>query len=128
MIEPFKMGYTAIGGLGVFILGMKYLSDSLQALSGDMIRKAISSVTTNRILAVVVGLFVTTFVQSSSITTVMVVGESGTGKELVARALHNLGSRAGAYVPLNAGAIAESLADAELFGHRRGALLEVRGS
>ena len=74
MIEPFKMGYTAIGGLGVFILGMKYLSDSLQALSGDMIRKAISSVTTNRILAVLVGLFVTTFVQSSSITTVMVVG------------------------------------------------------
>jgi phosphate:Na+ symporter len=74
MIEPFKMGYTAIGGLGVFILGMKYLSDSLQSLSGDLIRKAISSVTTNRILAVIVGLFVTTFVQSSSITTVMVVG------------------------------------------------------
>jgi len=74
MIEPFKMGYTAIGGLGVFILGMKYLSDSLQSLSGDIIRKAISSVTTNRILAVFVGLFVTTFVQSSSITTVMVVG------------------------------------------------------
>lgn len=74
MIEPFKMGYTAIGGLGVFILGMKYLSDSLQMLSGGLIRKAISSVTTNRILAVIVGLFVTTFVQSSSITTVMVVG------------------------------------------------------
>ncbi|MEJ2470000.1 MAG: Na/Pi cotransporter family protein [Desulfuromonadales bacterium] len=74
MIEPFKMGYTAIGGLGVFILGMKYLSDSLQSLSGNLIRKAISSVTTNRFLAVVVGLFVTMFVQSSSITTVMVVG------------------------------------------------------
>ncbi len=74
MIEPFKMGYTAIGGLGVFILGMKYLSDSLQSLSGDLIRKAIASVTTNRILAVFVGLVVTTFVQSSSITTVMVVG------------------------------------------------------
>jgi phosphate:Na+ symporter len=74
MIEPFKMGYTAIGGLGVFILGMKYLSDSLQSLSGGLIRKAISSVTTNRFLAVIVGLFVTTFVQSSSITTVMVVG------------------------------------------------------
>ncbi|WP_303721058.1 Na/Pi cotransporter family protein [Malonomonas rubra] len=74
MIEPFKMGYTAVGGLGVFILGMKYLSDSLQMLSGGMIRKAISSVTTNRFLAVLVGLFVTTFVQSSSITTVMVVG------------------------------------------------------
>ena len=79
MIEPFKMGYTAIGGLGIFILGMKYLSDSLQMLSGGLIRKAISSVTTNRFLAVLVGLFVTTFVQSSSITTVMVVGLTNAG-------------------------------------------------
>ncbi len=74
MIEPFTMGYTAVGGLGVFILGMKYLSDSLQMLSGGVIRKAISSVTSNRFLAVIVGLVITTFVQSSSITTVMVVG------------------------------------------------------
>ncbi|MBW2452708.1 MAG: Na/Pi cotransporter family protein [Deltaproteobacteria bacterium] len=74
MIEPFKMGYTALGGLGVFILGMKYLSESLQSLSGGLIRKAISSVTTNRFLAVIVGLTVTCFVQSSSITTVMIVG------------------------------------------------------
>ncbi|PKN11912.1 MAG: hypothetical protein CVU69_09875 [Deltaproteobacteria bacterium HGW-Deltaproteobacteria-4] len=79
MIEPFKMGYTAIGGLGVFILGMKYLSDSLQMLSGGLIRKAISSMTTNRFLAVLVGLFVTCFVQSSSITTVMVVGLTNAG-------------------------------------------------
>lgn len=79
MIEPFKMGYTAVGGLGVFIIGMKYLSDSLQVLSGGMIRKAISSVTTNRFLAVLVGLFVTCFVQSSSITTVMVVGLANAG-------------------------------------------------
>jgi phosphate:Na+ symporter len=79
MIEPFKMGYTAIGGLGVFILGMKYLSDSLQMLSGGLIRKAISSMTTNRILAVLVGIFVTCFVQSSSITTVMVVGLTNAG-------------------------------------------------
>ena len=79
MIEPFKMGYTAIGGLGIFILGMKYLSDSLQMLSGGLIRKAISSMTTNRILAVLVGIFVTCFVQSSSITTVMVVGLTNAG-------------------------------------------------
>ncbi len=79
MIEPFKMGYTAIGGLGIFILGMKYLSDSLQSLSGGLIRKAISSVTSNRFLAVVVGLVVTCFVQSSSITTVMVVGLTNAG-------------------------------------------------
>ncbi len=79
MIEPFKMGYTAVGGLGLFIIGMKYLSDSLQSLSGGLIRKAISSVTSNRFLAVTVGLVVTCFVQSSSITTVMVVGLTNAG-------------------------------------------------
>lgn len=79
MVEPFKMAYTAIGGLGIFVLGMKYLSDSLQMLSGGLIRKAISSMTTNRFLAVLVGIFVTCFVQSSSITTVMVVGLTNAG-------------------------------------------------
>ena len=87
MIEPFKMGYTAIGGLGVFILGMKYLSESLQLLSGGLIRKAISSVTSNRFLAVIVGLVVTTFVQSSSITTVMVVGLTNAGLMQLSQAI-----------------------------------------
>jgi len=87
MIEPFKMGYTAIGGLGIFIIGMKYLSDSLQSLSGGLIRKAISSVTTNRFLAVIVGLIVTCFVQSSSITTVMVVGLTNAGLMQLSQAI-----------------------------------------
>jgi len=87
MIEPFKMGYTAIGGLGVFIIGMKYLSDSLQSLSGGLIRKAISSVTTNRFLAVIVGLVITCFVQSSSITTVMVVGLTNAGLMQLSQAI-----------------------------------------
>jgi DNA-binding NtrC family response regulator len=52
---------------------------------------------------------------------VLLQGESGSGKDVVARAIHDLGGRAGAYVPINVGAIPESLADAELFGHRRGA-------
>lgn len=52
---------------------------------------------------------------------VLLQGESGTGKDVVARALHVLSGRPGAYVPLNVGAISESLADSELFGHARGA-------
>jgi DNA-binding NtrC family response regulator len=52
---------------------------------------------------------------------VLLLGESGTGKDVIARALHALSARAGAYVALNAGALGESLADSELFGHRRGA-------
>lgn len=52
---------------------------------------------------------------------VLVLGESGTGKDVVARAIHALSKRPGRYVPLNAGALGESLADSELFGHCRGA-------
>jgi DNA-binding NtrC family response regulator len=52
---------------------------------------------------------------------VLLQGESGTGKDVVARSLHQLSKRSGSYVPLNVGALPETLADAELFGHRRGA-------
>ena len=52
---------------------------------------------------------------------VLLLGESGTGKDVVARALHQLSRRPGPLVPLNVGAIPETLADAELFGHQRGA-------
>lgn len=52
---------------------------------------------------------------------VLLQGESGSGKDVVARAIHALSKRPGAYVPLNVGAITETLADAELFGHCRGA-------
>jgi len=54
--------------------GMHAMSDSLQKLAGDRLRQAINALTTNRLIAVAVGIFVTCTIQSSSVTTVMVVG------------------------------------------------------
>jgi two-component system response regulator PilR (NtrC family) len=52
---------------------------------------------------------------------VHITGESGTGKELVARMIHEMGARAaGAFVPVNCGAIPGELMESEFFGHRKG--------
>lgn len=73
-MEVFKLIYSVLGGLGIFFYGMKSLSEALQSIAGDVIQNVINKLTANRFVAVLVGLFVTMLVQSSSVTTVMVVG------------------------------------------------------
>lgn len=69
----FEIAYTAIGGLGVFFLGLKFLSEGLQSGSTDAIQSILATLTKNRVFAVLAGLAITAFVQSSSISTVMTV-------------------------------------------------------
>ncbi len=57
--------------------------------------------------------------------TVLITGKSGTGKELVAKAIHHASDRADrVFLPVNCGAISESLIESELFGHRRGSFTD----
>ncbi len=70
---------TVAGGLGTFLLGMKHLSEGLQAISGSGLRKVMSIATTHRLAGIGTGIVTTTIVQSSSIITVMVVGFVSSG-------------------------------------------------
>jgi len=74
-----QLCFELVGGLGIFLLGMKHMSDGMQAIAGSSLRRMIGLVTTNRFAATIVGVFVTCVVQSSSITTVMVVGFVNSG-------------------------------------------------
>ena len=83
----FKLVCQIVGGLGIFLLGMKNMSDGMQAVAGNSLRRMIGAVTNNRIAATIVGVFVTCVVQSSSVTTVMVVGFVNSGVMALGQAI-----------------------------------------
>ncbi|HHT04301.1 MAG TPA: Na/Pi cotransporter family protein, partial [Bacteroidales bacterium] len=64
---------TFLGGLGLFLYGMKTMSDSLQRMTGDKLRNFLSKMTSNPFKGILTGMGITTIIQSSSATTVMVV-------------------------------------------------------
>lgn len=65
--------FLILGSLGVFLFGMRLMSESIQKISGERLRNILRSMTGNRLAGVTTGFLVTCLVQSSSATTVMVV-------------------------------------------------------
>jgi phosphate:Na+ symporter len=66
--------FQTLGGLGLFIFGMRIMSDGLKKVAGKKLRAVLSAVSSNRVIACVTGTVITSMIQSSSATTVMLVG------------------------------------------------------
>ena len=66
--------FQSLGGLGLFLFGMKIMSEGLQKVAGNKMRKILSIVSNNRFVGCGMGAVVTSVIQSSSATTVMLVG------------------------------------------------------
>ncbi|NMO95442.1 Na/Pi cotransporter family protein [Paenibacillus lemnae] len=66
--------FKFVGGLGIFLFGIKYMSDGLQKSAGDKMRGILEKYTSNPILGVLVGIVVTILIQTSTGTTVMAIG------------------------------------------------------
>ena len=88
--------FQSLGGLGLFLMGMKIMSEGMQKAAGDGLRKTLNFLTSNRFMAILIGFFVTAVIQSSSATTVMVVG-------FVNAALMNLTQAIGVILGANIG-------------------------
>jgi len=73
-LELLEVIFIFAGGLGMFLYGMNMMGDGLQKSAGNRLKRLLGYLTNNRLMAVLVGLIVTSIIQSSSATTVMVVG------------------------------------------------------
>ena len=103
MSQVFSILIIVGGGLGTFLLGMKHLSEGLQAVSGSGLRRFMSLATTHRLAGIGTGVITTVIVQSSSIITVMVVGFVSSGLMNLSQAINviigsNIGTTATAWL------------------------------
>jgi phosphate:Na+ symporter len=69
-----SMGMELLGGLALFLFGMEQMADGLKAVAGERMKLILARLTTNRFMGALTGAFVTAVIQSSSVTTVLVVG------------------------------------------------------
>ena len=83
----FKIVTGLIGGIGLFLYGMKLMSDGLQKTAGDRLKLILEKLTSNRFIGTFVGMTVTVLIQSSTATTVMVVGFVNAGMMNLTQAL-----------------------------------------
>ncbi|HDH86874.1 MAG: Na/Pi cotransporter family protein [Deltaproteobacteria bacterium] len=79
--------FQTLGGLGLFIFGMRIMSDGLKKVAGKKLRAVLSAVSSNRVIACLTGTVITSIIQSSSATTVMLVGFVDAGLMTLAQAV-----------------------------------------
>jgi phosphate:Na+ symporter len=73
-ISWWTMGMQLFGGLAIFLFGMEQMADGLKKVAGNRMKIILGTLTTNRVMGLLTGAFVTAIIQSSSVTTVMLVG------------------------------------------------------
>ncbi|MBF0164208.1 MAG: Na/Pi cotransporter family protein [Magnetococcales bacterium] len=81
------MTMTLLGGLALFLYGMEMMSKALELVAGDHMKSVLGKLTTNRFIGVLTGALVTAVIQSSSITTLLVVGFISAGLMSLAQAI-----------------------------------------
>lgn len=82
-----ELAFYLIGGLGLFFFGMQIMSEGLKNIAGDRLKSILHMVTKVPVVGVLVGLFITALIQSSSATTVMVIGFVNAGLILLKQAI-----------------------------------------
>ena len=86
-METFVNIFSLLGSLGLFLYGMKIMSEGLEKFAGDRLRNILAAMTKNRVMGVLTGISVTALIQSSSATTVMVISFVNAGLMTLTQAI-----------------------------------------